>query len=58
MKAGVTFVIPRTDPAPPHRRNVMIEDVGAELYLMIDLARGVTGEIHHVDTGYDVLGRH
>ena len=41
----------------PLRRNVTIEDVGgAGLYLCSDLAAGVTGEIHHVDAGYNVGG--
>ncbi len=41
----------------PLRRNVTIEDVGgAGLYLLSDLASGVTGEIHHVDGGYNVIG--
>ena len=41
----------------PLRRNVTIEDVGgAGLYLLSDLASGVTGEIHHVDGGYNVVG--
>jgi len=41
----------------PLRRNVTIEDVGgAGLYLLSDLASGVTGEIHHVDSGYNVVG--
>ena len=41
----------------PLRRNVTIEDVGgAGLYLCSDLAAGVTGEIHHVDAGYNVVG--
>ncbi len=41
----------------PLRRNVTIEDVGgAGLYLFSDLASGVTGEIHHVDAGYNVVG--
>jgi enoyl-[acyl-carrier protein] reductase I len=41
----------------PLRRNVTIEDVGgAGLYLLSDLAAGVTGEIHHVDAGYNVIG--
>ncbi len=39
------------------RRTVTIEDVGgAGLYLVSDLSRGVTGEIHHVDSGYHVQG--
>ena len=41
----------------PLGRNVTIEDVGgAGLYLLSDLASGVTGEIHHVDAGYNVIG--
>ena len=41
----------------PLRRNVTIEDVGGTgLYLLSDLASGVTGEIHHVDCGYNVVG--
>jgi enoyl-[acyl-carrier protein] reductase I len=41
----------------PLRRNVTIEDVGgAGLYLVSDLSSGVTGEIHHVDAGYNVVG--
>jgi enoyl-[acyl-carrier protein] reductase I len=41
----------------PLRRNVTIEDVGgAGVYFLSDLASGVTGEIHHVDAGYNVIG--
>ena len=41
----------------PLRRNVTIEDVGgAGLYLLSDLAAGVTGEVHHVDSGYHIVG--
>ena len=41
----------------PLRRNVTIEDVGgAGLYFVSDLSSGVTGEIHHVDGGYNVVG--
>src|SRR5512134_691739 len=41
----------------PLGRNVSIEDVGgAGLYLLSDLSRGVTGELHHVDSGYNVVG--
>ena len=41
----------------PLRRNVTIEDVGGgALYLLSDLASGVTGEIHHIDGGYNVVG--
>ncbi|MGG5818355.1 enoyl-ACP reductase FabI [Falsiroseomonas sp. HW251] len=41
----------------PLERNVTIEDVGgAGLYFLSDLASGVTGEVHHVDCGYHVVG--
>ncbi|KKJ78401.1 enoyl-ACP reductase [Kiloniella litopenaei] len=41
----------------PMQRNVSIEQVGgAGLYLLSDMSGGVTGEIHHVDSGYHVVG--
>jgi enoyl-[acyl-carrier protein] reductase I len=41
----------------PLKRNITLEDVGkAGLYLLSDLSSGVTGEIHHVDCGYHVVG--
>jgi enoyl-[acyl-carrier protein] reductase I len=41
----------------PLKRNVTIDDVGgAGLYLLSDLSRGVTGELHHVDGGYNTVG--
>ena len=41
----------------PLRRNVTIEEVGgAGLYLLSDLSGGVTGEVHHVDSGYHIVG--
>jgi enoyl-[acyl-carrier protein] reductase I len=41
----------------PLRRNVTIEDVGGSaLYFLSDLASGVTGEVHHVDAGYHIVG--
>ena len=41
----------------PLRRNVTMDDVGgAGLYLLSDLSGGVTGEIHHVDCGYNIVG--
>jgi enoyl-[acyl-carrier protein] reductase I len=41
----------------PLRKNVTIEEVGnAALYLCSDLAAGVTGEIHYVDAGYNIVG--
>ena len=41
----------------PLKRTVTIEEVGdAGLYLLSDLSRAVTGEVHHVDSGYHVVG--
>ena len=41
----------------PLRRNVTIDDVGgAGLYFLSDLSSGVTGETHHVDAGYHLVG--
>ena len=41
----------------PLERNVSIEEVGgAGLYLLSDLSSGVTGEVHHVDAGYHIVG--
>ena len=41
----------------PLKRNVTIEDVGgAGVYLLSDLSAGCTGEVHHVDCGYHVVG--
>ncbi len=41
----------------PLRRNITIDDVGGSgLYLLSDLSSGVTGEVHHVDSGYHLVG--
>jgi enoyl-[acyl-carrier protein] reductase I len=41
----------------PLRRNITIEDVGGSgLYFLSDLSSGVTGEVHHVDAGYHLVG--
>jgi enoyl-[acyl-carrier protein] reductase I len=41
----------------PLRKTVTTEEVGdAALYLLSDLSRAVTGEVHHVDSGYHVVG--
>ena len=51
------YILKWNELTSPLRRNVTIEDVGgAGLYLLSDLASGVTGEIHHVDAGYNVIG--
>jgi enoyl-[acyl-carrier protein] reductase I len=41
----------------PLKRNVTIDDVGnSGLYLLSDLGAGVSGEVHHVDCGYHIVG--
>jgi enoyl-[acyl-carrier protein] reductase I len=41
----------------PLRRSVSIEEVGdTAVYFLSDMSRGVTGEVHHVDAGYHVVG--
>lgn len=41
----------------PLKHNTTTDEVGgAAVYLLSDLSRGVTGEIHHVDSGYHVVG--
>lgn len=41
----------------PLKRNTTQQDVaGAALYLLSDLASGVTGEVHYVDSGYNIMG--
>lgn len=41
----------------PLKRNTTQQDVaGAALYLLSDLSSGVTGENHHVDSGYNIMG--
>ena len=41
----------------PLKRNVTLDQVGnSALYLLSDLSAGVTGEVHHVDSGYHMVG--
>jgi len=41
----------------PLRRSVTAEEVGdAAVYFLSDMSRGVTGEVHHVDAGYHIVG--
>jgi enoyl-[acyl-carrier protein] reductase I len=40
----------------PLRRTVTIDEIGnTALYLLSDLGSAVTGEIHHVDSGYNIM---
>ena len=41
----------------PLKRNVTTDQVGnSAMYLLSDLASGVTGEVHYVDSGYNIMG--
>lgn len=54
---GLRTFLKYAEKASPLRRNVTIEDVGdTAVYLASDLSRSVTGEIIHVDAGYNILG--
>ena len=40
----------------PLRKSVSIEDIGGSaLYFLSDLSGGVTGEVHHIDAGYNII---
>jgi len=55
--AGARFVYNWQGENSPLRRNITLEDVGGSaLYLLSDLSAGVTGVVHHVDSGYHVIG--
>ena len=51
------YILKWNEANAPLRRNVTQEEVGdSAMYLLSDLSRGVTGEVHHVDSGYHVTG--
>jgi enoyl-[acyl-carrier protein] reductase I len=55
--ADLRYIFKWNEYNAPLRRNVTIEDVGeAGAYLLSDMSRGVTGEVHHVDAGYHIVG--
>jgi enoyl-[acyl-carrier protein] reductase I len=55
--SAFSTMLRHTEHKAPLRRNVDIDDVGrGALFLLSDLAGGVTGEILHVDAGYFVMG--
>ncbi|OGR30293.1 MAG: enoyl-ACP reductase [Desulfuromonadales bacterium GWD2_54_10] len=54
---GFTQILNHVEEKAPLRRNVTQEDVArAAVYLCSDMASGVSGEIHYVDGGYNVIG--
>jgi enoyl-[acyl-carrier protein] reductase I len=55
--SDIRYIIKWNQYNSPLKRNVTIEDVGgAGVYFLSDLSSGVTGEVHHVDCGYHVVG--
>lgn len=51
------FILKWNELNAPLRRNVTLEEVGSSgLYFLSDLGRAVTGEVHHVDAGYHMVG--
>lgn len=55
--SGFKTILETIETRAPLRRNVTIEDAGkAALFLASDLASGVTGEVVHVDSGYNIMG--
>lgn len=55
--ADFRYILRWNEHNSPLRRCVSIEEVGeAGAYLLSDMSRGVTGEVHHVDAGYHIVG--
>ena len=55
--AGARHIYKWSEEHAPLGRNAEPDDIGAAaLYLLSDLSRSVTGEIHHVDCGYNIIG--
>jgi len=51
------YILTWTEHNAPLRRNVSVEEVGdTAVYLLSDMSRAVTGEIHYVDAGYNIVG--
>lgn len=55
--SGARHIFKWSQENSPLQRNADIADIGGSaLYLLSDLSAGVTGEVHHVDSGYNVMG--
>ncbi len=51
------FILKWNEANAPMRKNVTIDEVGnSAMYLLSDLSSGVSGEIHYVDGGYNIMG--
>ncbi|MFQ5765403.1 MAG: enoyl-ACP reductase [Rhodospirillales bacterium] len=54
---GARHIFKWSEQHSPLQRNTRLEDIGgAALYLLSDLSASVTGEVHHVDSGYNIVG--
>ncbi len=54
---GAKHILKWSQENAPLQHNPSLDDIGgAALYLLSDLSKSVTGEIHHVDCGYNVVG--
>jgi len=52
-----SFILKWNEANAPLKQNVSIHDVGnSGMYLLSDLSRAVTGEVHYVDGGYNIMG--
>ena len=57
--SGLRTMLHFQEKASPLKRNVTQEEVGTSaLYLLSDLSSGVTGQIHYVDCGFNIIGMH
>ena len=55
--SGFRMMLDWNEKNAPLRKNVTIDEVGtAALFLLSDLSSGITGEIMHVDAGYNIIG--
>ncbi|BAT61597.1 enoyl-[acyl-carrier-protein] reductase [NADH] FabI [Variibacter gotjawalensis] len=55
--SGLRYIIKWNELNSPLRRATTIEEVGdAAVYYLSPMSRGVTGEVHHVDSGYHIVG--
>ncbi len=55
--SGARHIYRWSEENAPLKRSVQLKDVGgAALYLLSELSNGVTGEVHHVDCGYNIVG--
>ena len=55
--SGFDKILRHYPPKAPLHRNIRANEVGTSgLYLLSDLSSGVTGEVHYVDCGYNIVG--